>query len=87
MGGGAGGGAGWEVTKPWFLVGGWGGRWQKTHGAAMTLTGNHTMAHATVVGYRDVQSAMEAILGPHHLIRNLLRLVLLFPVMTLDGQQ
>ena len=34
----------------------------------MTPIGTHTMAHATLEGHRDVQPAMGAILGPHHLI-------------------
>ena len=29
------------------------------------------MAHATLVGHRDVQSAVGAILGPHHQITTL----------------
>ena len=32
------------------------------------ITPAHTMAHATLVGHRDIQSAMGAILGSHHLI-------------------
>ena len=53
----------------------------------MTRTGKNTMAHATLVGYTDVQSAMEVILGLHYLTSKLLRLVLLFTVMALDGWQ
>ena len=37
------------------------------HGVAMTPIGIHTMAHAILIGHRDVQSAVGAILGPHHL--------------------
>ena len=54
---------------------GWveGGRWQKPlvrtpFGAAMMPVGVHTMTHAILVGHRDVQSAVGAILDPHHLI-------------------
>ena len=45
------------------------GRWQKPPvGAAMIPIGTHTMAQATLVGYRDIQSAVGATLSPHHLI-------------------
>ena len=46
---------GWEVAKTtsWGIL-----------GAAMTLVGTHTMAHALLVGH----TAVRAILDPHHLI-------------------
>ena len=31
-------------------------------------TGAHTMAYSTLVGHRDIQSAVGAILDTHHLI-------------------
>ena len=34
----------------------------------MMPIGAHTVAHATLVGYIDVQSAVETILGPSHLV-------------------
>ena len=37
----------------------------------MMLIGAHTMAHVTLVGHRDDQSAVGAILGPYHLINAL----------------
>ena len=37
-------------------------------GAAMTSIGAHTLAHATLVGHRSVQSAVGAVLGPRYLI-------------------
>ena len=37
----------------------------------MMLIGAHTMTCATLVGHSDVQSAVGAILGPHHLISTL----------------
>ena len=52
-------GEGWAVSKP--LV-------RTPFGAAMVPVGVHTMAHTILVGHRDVQSAVGAILDPHHLI-------------------
>ena len=37
----------------------------------MMPVGAHTIAHVTLVGHRCVQLAVEAILGPSHLIRTL----------------
>ena len=61
-----------QLTEVWM---GWGGRtvgWEvtktPTFRATMTPTGTHTMAHTTLVGHKDVQSAVGEILGPHHLI-------------------
>ena len=34
----------------------------------MMPIGTHTMIHTTLVSHRDVQSAVGAILGSHHLI-------------------
>ena len=52
----------------WDRVGG-GENLQLRHSCSSYDTkGTHTMAHATLVGHRDVQSAVGAILGPYHLI-------------------
>ena len=45
--------------------------------AMTTPISTHTMTHATLVGHRDVQSVVGAILGPHNLI-SALHLMLLF---------
>ena len=50
-----GGWVGWEVAKTLVRT-------------LMITTGAHTMAHATLVGHKNVQQAAGKILGPHHLI-------------------
>ena len=37
----------------------------------MMLTGSYTMAQATWVGHRDIQSALGAMLGPYYPISTL----------------
>ena len=44
------------------------------------------LAHATLVGHRDVQSAVEAILGFHHLITTL-HWCAIVPLMILEAWQ
>ena len=34
----------------------------------MMPIGAHTMAHALLIGHKEVQSAVRVILGPYHLI-------------------
>ena len=52
---------------------GWGGRWQKLLvRTSLEHLRPHTMAHATLIGHTDIQSAVGIVLGPHHQIGNLL---------------
>ena len=50
----------------------------------MMPIGAHIMVHATLVGHRDVQSAVGTILDPYHIISTFHSIV---PIVTFGGSE
>ena len=67
-----------SLSEVWFAEGlggmGWrelGGRWQKLVRTPLESPRPHTKACGTLIGHRDLQSAVGIVLGPHCQIGNL----------------
>ena len=69
----------------WGGIGGGKNAWLRQPLSTITPLGAHTMAYATLVGHRDVLSAVGAILGPYHVITPSIGAIVL--VMILEGRQ
>ena len=78
---------GWVEGRQWGEAG---GGWKVVHlrhiwNSHMSI-GTHTITYVcTLVGHRDVQSTLGAILGSHHLIITSIGVIV--PVVTLKGRQ